>query len=127
MVHLTTAASSFHARVVAARLGADGIVTELHGGVDGPYAALGSIDVLVSVDDFETARDLLLADRVEAERGAIGPVAAVGDDDGDDDRSRGAGRAAAPVLGAGRAALLRWALVAAVLFLACCTLLGRAL
>src|SRR5205814_4382028 len=33
MVHLTTAASSFHARVVAARLGADGIVTELHGGV----------------------------------------------------------------------------------------------
>jgi hypothetical protein len=65
MVHLRTVNSAFHARVIAARLGADGIPTELHGSLDGPYP-LGDISVWVSPDDADSARELLLADEVEA-------------------------------------------------------------
>jgi hypothetical protein len=57
--------TSFHARVIAARLGADGIVTQLRGGVDGPYP-IGDVSVWVSEEDAESARELLLADEVEA-------------------------------------------------------------
>ena len=35
MVRLATVGTTFHARVIAARLGAEGIVTELRGNVDG--------------------------------------------------------------------------------------------
>jgi len=60
MVCLTCASSAFEARVLAARLGADGIVTELRGaGLDVVYPTAGTVDVYVSVDDFELARDLL--------------------------------------------------------------------
>jgi hypothetical protein len=63
MVPLTTAASSFEARVVAARLGADGFLWELRGNVDGPYP-VGPVSVLVPADQVEDARALLLADEV---------------------------------------------------------------
>jgi hypothetical protein len=66
MVHLTIAVGSFHARVIAARLGADGILTELRGSVDGPYPVVSEVEVLVPVDDLDVARELLLADEVEA-------------------------------------------------------------
>jgi hypothetical protein len=66
MVQLITAAGSFHARVLAARLGADGILTELRGAVDGAYPVPGVVDVLVSEADLGIARELLLADQVEA-------------------------------------------------------------
>lgn len=60
MVRLTTADSAFEARVVAARLGADGIVTELRGAaLDSLYPTPGPVDLYVSIDDFELARDLL--------------------------------------------------------------------
>ena len=63
MVHLTTVSGAFAARVVAARLGADGIVAELRGAaMDNVYPLPGQVDVYVSVDDFELARDLLSAD-----------------------------------------------------------------
>ena len=65
MVHLRTVNTTFHARVIAARLGADGIPTELHGSVDGIYP-LGNVSVWVSADDASAARELLLADEVEA-------------------------------------------------------------
>lgn len=65
MVHLRTVNSTFHARVIAARLGADGIPTELHGSVDGIYP-LGNVSVWVTADDADSARELLLADEVEA-------------------------------------------------------------
>jgi hypothetical protein len=51
--------SDFEAKVVTARLGADGILWELRGIVDGMYP-LGGIDVLVPVDELETARQCLL-------------------------------------------------------------------
>ncbi len=65
MVHLRTVPDAFHARVIAARLGADGILTELRGAVGGPYP-FGSVSVWVTPDDQEIARELLLVDEVEA-------------------------------------------------------------
>jgi hypothetical protein len=66
MVHLTAVDSAFAARVLAARLGADGIVAELRGAaLDSIYPLPGTVDVYVSVDDFELARDLLSADAAE--------------------------------------------------------------
>ena len=65
MVHLLTVSSSFQAQVIAARLGADGIVTELRGAVGGPYP-IGDVAVFVSDDGLEAARELLLADEVES-------------------------------------------------------------
>ena len=58
MVHLVSVGSSFHARVIAARLGSDGIPTELRGAVDGPYPGMGQVDVYVRGDDAEVARYL---------------------------------------------------------------------
>ena len=65
MVPLLTVASGFEARVVAARLGSEGITVTLRGAVDGPYP-FG--DVFVDVDSSQAAdaRALLLADEVEA-------------------------------------------------------------
>ncbi len=65
MVRLATVNSTFHARVIAARLGADGITTQLQGNLDGPYP-MGQVHVYVAEDDLEAARELLLADEVES-------------------------------------------------------------
>ena len=77
MVPLAKAPDSFGARVLVARMGAEGIVTQLRGGgVDGPYP-VGHVEVLVSAADLETARELLLSDEVES-------AFADNEDDGDD-------------------------------------------
>ena len=55
----------FEARVIAARLGSEGIVTRLRGGIDTPYP-MGDVEVLVAEEDLEVARELLLADEVES-------------------------------------------------------------
>ena len=65
MVRLVTVNSSFHARVIAARVGAEGIVTELRGNLDGPYP-VGDVHVYVSEDDLPSASELLMADEVES-------------------------------------------------------------
>ena len=66
MVHLHMAGSTFEARVVMARLGAEGILTQLRGARDGPYPLPGPVEVLVVADQADEARELLLADQVEA-------------------------------------------------------------
>ena len=66
MVHLVSVGGAFHARVIAARLGSDGILTELRGAVDGPYPGMGEVRVYVGADDLAVARELLLADEVES-------------------------------------------------------------
>jgi hypothetical protein len=53
--------SDFEAKVVTARLGADGILWEVRGVVDSLYP-LGGIDVLVPVDELESARVSLRGD-----------------------------------------------------------------
>lgn len=65
MVPVLRVADVFHARVVAARLGSEGIVTQLRGGIDNPYPT-GDVEVLVTEEDLDAARELLLADEVEA-------------------------------------------------------------
>jgi hypothetical protein len=65
MVHLRTVPNAFHAQVIAARLGADGIITQLKGGVDGIYP-VGEVAIYVPEEEFESARELLLADEVES-------------------------------------------------------------
>ena len=64
MVRLFTVRNTFHARVVAARLGAEGILTELRGNVDGPYP-MGDVHIYVDTIDLPVAQELLLADEVE--------------------------------------------------------------
>jgi hypothetical protein len=66
MVRLATVSSSFHARVIAARVGAEGILTELRGNVDGLYPMAGDVHVFVPEDDLPIAQELLLADEVES-------------------------------------------------------------
>jgi hypothetical protein len=66
MVHLCMAKGTFHARIIAARLGADGILTSLRGASDGPYPLPHEVEVLVPVDELDVARELLLIDDLEA-------------------------------------------------------------
>ena len=64
MVPVLRATDGFHANVVAARLGSEGIVTQLRG--PDPMYPLGAVDVLVGEDDLAEARELLFADDVES-------------------------------------------------------------
>jgi hypothetical protein len=65
MVHLRTVPTTFHARVIAARLGAEGIPTQLRGNVGGFYP-IGDVSVWVARVDAEDASELLLADEIES-------------------------------------------------------------
>ena len=65
MVRLATVSSSFHARVIAARLGSEGIVTDLRGNVDGLYP-VGDVHVYVDQEDLAEAQELLMVDEVES-------------------------------------------------------------
>ena len=64
MVRLLTAASPMEARIIAARLGAEGIVWDFRGSVDGPLA-VGPVEVLVDEEGLETARELIQVDDPE--------------------------------------------------------------
>lgn len=73
MVTVLRVRDPFHARVVVARLGSEGIVAQLRG-ADGPYPT-GVVEVLVLPQELAAAQELLLADEVESAFG--------GDDDGE--------------------------------------------
>ena len=81
MVALARVPDGFHARVLAARLGSEGIVTQLRGGgLDGPYP-MGDVEVLVRASDLVTAREILLADEVESAFAEVDPLGAGDADD----------------------------------------------
>jgi hypothetical protein len=65
MVHLISVHDEFHARVIAARLGSDGIVTELRPPLGGPYPLQAEVRVYVGEGDLSLAQQLLLADQAE--------------------------------------------------------------
>ena len=65
LVPLVRVGNDFHARVIAARLGSEGIVTQLRGGHASPYP-MGEVEVLVDESELDDAMALLLADEVEA-------------------------------------------------------------
>jgi hypothetical protein len=58
MVRLLTTLDQFEARVLAARLGAEGILWELRGGHNGPYP-MGAVHVFVEAADLDRARELI--------------------------------------------------------------------
>lgn len=64
MVHLATVQSEFEARVVAARLGAEGVVWELRG-ISSVYP-VGAVDVFVESEALASARDMLLGAEIDA-------------------------------------------------------------
>jgi hypothetical protein len=66
MVPLTVTSSTFEAQVLCARLGADGILAQMRGAMQGPYPLPGLVTVLVDADQADDARQLLLVDQVEA-------------------------------------------------------------
>jgi hypothetical protein len=74
MVRLVTVGSTFHARVIAARLGAEGVLCDLRGNVDGPYP-MGDVHVYVPEEEIDAASELLLADEVESAFDASAPGA----------------------------------------------------
>ena len=104
MVPLVTVPGVFQARVLAARLGSEGIVTTLHGAVDGPYP-FGDVSVHVDADDLELARQLLLADEVEE---------AFSDADADAEADR-----------VGRGGIPAWLALVAIVFVAVASALAR--
>src|SRR5689334_6618698 len=63
---LTEASSAFHAKVLAARLAAEGIAVEFRGMNENPYPLPGTVDVFVHLVDLDSAREILLADEVDA-------------------------------------------------------------
>lgn len=71
MVHLCTAEGSFHARVLVARLGADGILATVRGASEGPYPLATSVEVLVPAEELDVARELLMVDDIEAPVGRL--------------------------------------------------------
>jgi hypothetical protein len=81
MVHLTSTVGSFHAKVLAARLGSEGVLVNLRGAVDGPYPIFASVDVYVRQDQAAIAREILLADAVDAAFNDLGEDA--GEEAGD--------------------------------------------
>lgn len=74
MVHLVTVGGQFHARVLAARLGADGVLTELRGALGTTYPLAGEVEVYVEEAQAATAAALLMADLSSAK--PAGPPAA---------------------------------------------------
>jgi hypothetical protein len=66
MVPVRKVSDQFEARVIAARLGSAGFVTELRGRGASSLYPWGPIEICVSEDDLEGARELLLADDVES-------------------------------------------------------------
>ncbi len=65
MCYLTTVVGSFHGRLLAARLGAEGVTVVLQGATDGPYPITGAVDVLVPERELDLAREILLGDSVD--------------------------------------------------------------
>jgi hypothetical protein len=70
MVPLTTAANPVAARILAAHLGAEGIVWELRGNVDGPYP-VGPVEVLVAEDDLARAREVVVEQDTPGPAGSL--------------------------------------------------------
>ena len=65
MVHLVSVQGEFEARLIMARLGTEGIVTELRAGLGSPYPMMGG-DIYVGEADLDPAREVLSAGGQEA-------------------------------------------------------------
>jgi hypothetical protein len=70
MARLTTVGGSFAARVLEARLVAEGITVDLRGCLDSPYqftvGDMSRVDVFVPAEELDDAKLVLLVDEVDA-------------------------------------------------------------
>lgn len=70
MTRLISVGGAFAAHVLAARMEAEGIATELRGAIHSPYqftvGEMSRVDVFVASDDLEDARVVLLIDELDA-------------------------------------------------------------
>jgi len=118
MVHLLCVQQEFHARVITARLGSDGIVTEVRPPLGGPYPLPGAVHLYVGEDDVQLARALLSADEYQARlRFGDGPANPDGGDSDSADADTG-GEAIAPFLGVPARVALAILVLASMLLLA---------
>src|SRR5262249_45546861 len=81
MVRVTTVDDPIEARIIAARLGSEGLLWELRGGVSGPYP-MGPVHVYVEEQELEVANEIInlsadpqLDDADEADQGSRAPLA----------------------------------------------------
>lgn len=82
-VRVATVVTSFEAKLMAARLGADGVLCQLRGAADSIYP-VGTIDVLVEPQRADLARALLCAlahDQTPHHLDDVADVGAIGEDD----------------------------------------------
>ncbi|MGD0742620.1 MAG: hypothetical protein ABSA31_04950 [Acidimicrobiales bacterium] len=77
LVYLTTVVGTVAGHLVVGRLRAEGIAACASGPVDGPYPFPIEIDVLVPADELARAKEVLLADAVEASFDELGGRSAV--------------------------------------------------
>jgi hypothetical protein len=77
-VYLTTVVGSVAGHLVVGRLRAEGVAATMRGPVEGPYPFPSEIDVLVPAADLDLAREILLADAVEATFDEMGRGRATG-------------------------------------------------
>jgi len=113
MVHLLCVQQEFHARVIAARLGSDGILTEMRPPLGGPYPLPGEVHLYVGEDDVQLARALLSADEYQAR---MSPDA--GADDHGVAGSGADGEATPPILGVAARLALAVLVLTSILLLA---------
>lgn len=66
MVEVTRATGSFHAKVIVARLEAEGIPAVIRGAGSWPWPTPGDVKIYVREQDFAIATEVLLFDRVDA-------------------------------------------------------------
>lgn len=64
MVHLATLTNQFQARLLAARLGADGVLWQLRG--ECSIYPVGSVELFVDAEDLQMAQELLLVADLES-------------------------------------------------------------
>lgn len=62
MTLLTTVGDAFHGQVLMARLGAEGIVTEMKGAVGTTYPVRGEVELWVEAGNWDTAREIIRDD-----------------------------------------------------------------
>ena len=72
LVYLTTVVGTVAGRLIVGRLQAEGIAAVASGPTDGPYPFPIELDVLVPAGDLDRAKEILLADAVEASFDELG-------------------------------------------------------
>ena len=72
LVYLTTVVGSVAGHLIVGRLQAEGIAAATSGPTDGPYPFPIELNVLVPAGDLDRAKEILLADAVEASFDELG-------------------------------------------------------